>query len=633
MSNKSLRIKGKKSNNSFELIAIEILDNANSEYIKTLKKNEIYYFNNDYEITNDGIKYNPTVNIYNFSNDLSINISAIVGKNGSGKSTLVELLFLAINSISNCVEKGLSVIDKSLEGMSIYYKIDDVVYKISFSDKMKTKYLYKDDKFSYNSKAKIKNNLDIEKEFFYTIAVNYSQHSLNAKYMGDWLNKLFHKNDAYQTPIVIEPFRKDGNIDVNRQDELVKSRLLVNLLEPTNDDVNFRQLTEYLEAADLEFSLNINKVQFVFDDIGFNMYGKEYIEKYLIIFFNLLEIDINVNLDLSQNMQDDIVSNIALLYIFKKLINIILTYKQYKKYHFYLKDAQIYKFENHIEYFKNLMNDKSHITFKLRQAINFIKYKHIDINSETHIDDLSIKIAKIIENDIDEKIEFLLPPSFLKTELILQNKDSNEKILFHTLSSGEKQKIYSINSIMYHLTNINSVLDNFSKNLLGYRNINILLDEIELYFHPEMQREYINYLLNMIKLLKEQGRIENIESINFLFITHSPFILSDIPQNNVLFLRKDKNDTKTRIDTGTKTFGANIHDLLINGFFISETIGAYVKQQIDEILQVYNKKDMEKYIKNREKYRYIQNSLGEPYIANIISNYLEDLERIVNVKD
>jgi len=631
MNNKKLKSLIKQKN-KFEIIAIEIEKKANISQIKTLKENEIYYLNKNYTIDNDFIKYKEDIDIYNID-DLSINISAIVGKNGTGKSTLIELLFLAINTISSNVEHSLEVVNTDLEAISLYYNIDDTIYKISFGDNMKYQYKKEDNNFIYSSKEPIENNLKLEREFFYTIAVNYSQHSLNAKDMGEWLNQLFHKNDAYQTPIVIEPFRKDGNIDINRQDELVKSRLLINLLEPTDDEFNFRQLTEYLEADSLEFDINADKVQYVYKDIGFNMYGKEYIEKYLKIFFKIANIDIDIKLFDLSSIKDDIYFNIALLYIFKKLINITLTYKQYKKYHYFLKEKGIYKLDDHKSYFINLLKDTSHIIYKLRQAINFLRFRHIDIDKNTKIEDLSITISKIIEKYPNEKIEFLIPPSFLDTTIVLKNIQNEKEIPFYTLSSGEKQKIYSINSILYHLSNLDSVYGAYDKNLLRYKNVNIVLDEIELYFHPEMQREYISYLLKMIKLLKSQARLENIDSLNFIFVTHSPFILSDIVQNNVLFLNKDKEDIKTKTAIGTKTFGANIHDLLIDGFFISETIGAYVKEQIDEIVNVYQKKDVEKYKKNQARYIYIQENIGEPYIADIIKNYLDDLERLVNDKN
>lgn len=41
-----------------------------------------------------------------------------------------------------------------------------------------------------------------------------------------WLHGLFHKNDAYRTPLVITPFRREGNIDINNERKLAIERLV-----------------------------------------------------------------------------------------------------------------------------------------------------------------------------------------------------------------------------------------------------------------------------------------------------------------------------------------------------------------------------------------------------------------------
>lgn len=90
-------------------------------------------------------------------------------------------------------------------------------------------------------------------------------------------------------------------------------------------------------------------------------------------------------------------------------------------------------------------------------------------------------------------------------------KSNNDKIKFSSLSSGEKQQIYSINSIFYHLINLESIPKD--GNRISYEYINIILEEIELYFHPEYQRTYIYKLIEGIKKLN----LKKIKGINFIF--------------------------------------------------------------------------------------------------------------------
>ena len=48
----------------------------------------------------------------------------------------------------------------------------------------------------------------------------------------NWLNGIFHKNDGYQTPIVLSPFRTKGNIDINTENILSRERLITLLIMP-----------------------------------------------------------------------------------------------------------------------------------------------------------------------------------------------------------------------------------------------------------------------------------------------------------------------------------------------------------------------------------------------------------------
>ncbi|HAL82245.1 MAG TPA: hypothetical protein DCO83_08420 [Mucilaginibacter sp.] len=114
-----------------------------------------------------------------------------------------------------------------------------------------------------------KNDDIISDSFFYTIAVNYSIYSLNSKYIGDWIEPLFHKNDAYQTPIVINPMRTEGNININTENILVKQRMLANILEPVSNPqkskINLRYLTKDKVADKLKLTFNNNKLEFYQD--------------------------------------------------------------------------------------------------------------------------------------------------------------------------------------------------------------------------------------------------------------------------------------------------------------------------------------------------------------------------------
>jgi hypothetical protein len=118
-----------------------------------------------------------------------------------------------------------------------------------------------------------------------------------------------------------------------------------------------------------------------------------------------------------------------------------------------------------------------------------------------------------------------------------------------------------------------------------------------LYFHPNLQRKFIDELLKSIDFLK----LENITSLNIIFVTHSPFILSDIPSNNVMFLNIEKGKSLQELKK-KKTFGANIHELLMSNFFFDDgvLIGEFSKNKIEEIIDELNSvSNKDKLPKNR----------------------------------
>ena len=67
--------------------------------------------------------------------------------------------------------------------------------------------------------------------------------------------------------------------------------------------------------------------------------------------------------------------------------------------------------------------------------------------------------------------------------------------------------------------------------VIKYHYMNVIFDEVELYFHPEMQRQYTSIMLKTLRSVQ----FSNIRGINIMMVTHSPFVLSDIPDSNVLW--------------------------------------------------------------------------------------------------
>ena len=591
---------------SFKLLAIRPLKGCSARFLKNLEEDRIYKFYNDYSFfeNQDGkvteIKCEDSVpeNLYEKSG-LDIQISALVGKNGSGKSSLLELLYASCYVIA-ISQKILYDEMVDVEGLkvAIFYNIGNNYYEIEITNSEVKCYNINDE-----TKTTKENDEVLKDFFFYTIAVNYSLYGLNEKVLGNWISALFHKNDGYQTPLVINPYRREGNINVNSELHLAQTRLITNILLTDNkeilsgkeiDSVCFELDSKKYKDKKEKENIIVESSKATFDEI----YEKLYKENHI------LEKDKE-----KENPHFEDLMN----YILCKIKKISEVYKEYR---------DIAPFEGNKvsqKFLVKLVDDKSHITLKLRQVLNIIRFNLLEdkdskweekengvLHFKLKIDDFIKRIKEV--NTSNPKKDELIPIGCYRFIINVKNDTKNNDSVsnINVMSSGEQHLVHTMQSVLYHILNVNSV-HNSKESKNKYEYINIIFDEIELYFHPEYQRRFVFELLERLDSLKKGNHIPKIKGINILFCTHSPFILSDIPKQNVLFLGEKKD---------FKTFGANITTLLANSFFMENLIGEFAKNKINEVIRwiTQDKEDILKTIK----------LIDEPILRNkLIEMYYE----------
>lgn len=641
----------KTKRHNFKILAIKPLTGCNPKNLKSLAEEQLYKLDKNFhldEMTN--IEYKEDFNIYSL-NSMSLNFSAIVGKNGTGKSTLAELFIACINNVAFKVfsensDVKLGYVDSLFAELYFY---SDELYKFELKGNDIRVITYEEIKEGVFYKSEEAELLSLKFDsLFYSLLVNYSLHGLNQRYYeNDWLEKLFHKNDGYQTPIVIEPYRKNGTIDINVQDELVKTRLIHNLLSPSGSDDSFRVLKRSekkdYHAHSFKLCNNHSKIKDIKRE--YKRADSRDEEGHFLKLSDIVVGDLIEDLFREFECEDKVktLDDYGRNYLLRKLLLITLNNNKY--YEFFNLVKGEYKFLKTKKFIKAIRNDTSHRVAKLRRAINHYKFSLYNSTAKTYIiTEVSQAIEEILNESGDahlhnklpeDKLEFLLPPSFYYHHIYLEDETE-----FSSLSSGEKQIAYSLNSLTYHLRNLDSVL--IESERAKYNFVNIFLDEIELCFHPELQRIYLNELYKTLKRFDNES--EHINGINICFITHSPFVLSDIPDSNVLFLTHHNKYELLSVpfESTTKTFAANIHDLLNDGFFVSSTIGAFAErcikcildfdlevQQTDLSNEESKKKLEEKFHKEANKFRYIISSLGDSYIKPIMeSHFMAIVERL-----
>jgi len=662
---------------SFKLIAIRPLKGCSARFLKNLEEDRIYKFYNDYsfldendkevktggnKITKIQCKNSVPETLYEKSG-LDIQISALVGKNGSGKSSLLELLYAScyviaskkgilpnIDSVSKEIEEiepseypternieffkdveklipisyqnthikinyttenqkreALNFKKKQIEDIykelyvEIFYEIEGEYYRILLSPSHSNVEIYN-----------ISNNKTITDFKFYNIVINYSMYGLNENILGDWVSDLFHKNDGYQTPIVINPYRREGNIDVNIELHLAQTRLITNILLTDN-----REILSGKEIDSVYFELDINKNKPEKQDISVKSNYSTFNKVYNVLY------DSN-NYYLEEGEEKKIPHfEVLMNYVLCKVKKISEVYKEYK-------DIPPFKGnEISIIFLKKLREDKSHITLKLRQVLNIIRFNLlIDDNDskwekkedgvlhfELKIDDLIKRIKRVDTSNL--KKDELIPIGCYRFIINVKNDTNNNDSVsnINVLSSGEQHLLHTMPSVLYHILNVNSVHSSEVEKI-KYEYINIIFDEIELYFHPEYQRRFVFELLERLDSLKKGGNIDNIKGINILFCTHSPFILSDIPKENVLFLGGEMD---------FKTFGANITTSLASSFFMEYLIGEFAKTKITNIIEKLNRISNDKEDdNNKENILKTIRLIDEPILRNkLIEMYYE----------
>ncbi len=672
---------------TFKLLAIRPLQNCDKRFLKNLQKGTIYKFYNEYTFLDvdeneietgdkDVVKvtFEKSIPEDLYSTDeLSINISALVGKNGSGKSTLLELFYASCYVIasrkqilkdnayymqlfeeSENRDKRFIKLAQEIESVyddlnvEFFYQVGDDIYGVRLeafniyhfiikgsNDRfIKTNFYPNNPEFAiYPDNEKLDSNLRfvLNDVFFYTISINYSLYGLNDKILGNWATELFHKNDGYQTPLVVNPFRKEGNIDVNNELHLAQTRLFTNILLSNNEEILYKKeidtivfqidVEKYIDKIDENLDLlfdnfkkerGLDNVNF-FTDVYNSLYGGQ--EYGNIVPFTTPRPNFEY----------------LVKYLFRKIIKISQVYSEYDG-DILIEDDKVI-FANFFTFLSKLKVDRSHITLKLRQTLNIIRFNILSENEQANKYEIwskddkgnfffRIKIDRLIERinvfyENKFSYEELIPIGCYDTIIwVANNKNDADTISnLDILSSGEQHLLHSIQSILYHILNINSVWGSKTQKI-KYQYINVILDEIELYFHPEFQRIFLFELRNKIKNLK----INNIKGFNIIFCTHSPFILSDIPKECTLKL--DEGEIKPSFKENT--FGANIHDLLDDDFYLSNGfMGEFAKNRILSLISYLDRENEEKkifenYSWNKENSLEFINIVGEPILQSTL---------------
>ena len=599
----------------------------------------VYLWIEEYKnIKNQGFNFSPrfdckfdgkNLTIDNKSKDYvnifpkNINVSAIVGKNGAGKSTIQKLIFLLIflkkyenfeadNPIDAEKEDAIIEIFKNdiFKNKNIFLIVntDTGLKKISLLQSIQNYDNPKIYPFKSNTKTcplqSQYTELKPDEIDFFSIHFHYMIDTWFDGYhtADDWTLNLYHRVDRFETPLLLEPYKghkKDNQyIDISNI-EYLNNQHMFDFYGQLTDKLEFNK---FFNPDSIWMMINTNKLIGKFEKFDGFPIERETIKI------------ITDYIDDVVKPENEKLIEINKLYVISKIIHT-------DNASLFNEDFKPEQIRNKIINFADSHEFKDYISgFDISNILNTTGL------NETKKLEACVEFDKVIKDStkLEQYKGFLvLGPRNNQTNTIKKVRDVFDKLLpwvevehydndigYSSLSSGEKAFLNFAMNLLYQIGNI--------KRNAHYKTINLFLDEVEYSLHPEWQREFLNLVLFLLKNFNDLH-------FNLFYATHSPFLLSDIPKENVIFLEKGK-----QVDPKIETFGANIHTLLSHGFFMKDGLmGEFAKEKINKAIKYLNQKTL-----NEDEINYCENIIsivGEPILKRQLQKML-DSKRLSEVE-
>ncbi len=559
-------------------------------------------------------------------------VTAIVGENGSGKTNFSEYLNYNLAHVDNGglsysgrKSQGIIVIDKIIfihEKIELKNKneLEDLGYKISHFEKVPldisqnekrwwemamNKYIYYSPVFDFRITDHIENLINISTSYL----INYdiyqsSKYKINHSSYGskEKTDSLYahYRNEKIRESDIILEYSEVNRLIPNIPSTIylyidkLKENKLLEIPYYSKEDIkkdskkgnikrSFSELTNlesrYNQIQDWEEYKNDKK-----EETGYEFYTipadirKESFRSLFLI--NFLKIFLSIeNISFKEGFAEKFINGDKFKINDNKIESDLIKLRENLSHLISLSDWL--ETENRIPNGSYNWEDQADKTFDMFRELSFT----ID----------SPKKRKLIKHLIEQ------------VRLLLHGNTHFYYEFEHELSSGQQ---YLLNFYSRFFWAKNQILE-IEKGDLGIKGerIIIFIDEGEIALHPEWQRKYFKLITEYLSDLFKDREIQ------LIITTHSPFVLSDLPKENIIFLEKDDKGMAVQSSLERdKTFGANIYTLLSDSFFMENgTIGEFAKEKIEWVLKELDKEGSIKDDKLID-IDFIIDNIGEPLI-------------------
>ncbi|MGE6602701.1 AAA family ATPase [Lysinibacillus fusiformis] len=523
----------------------------------------------------------------------SFDISALVGENGSGKSTILDFL------VQIMTDTGLN----------------DYIIIYSHNNK-----LYKDYRFSSNLQLdfQTKNKFSIETRNFYH--ANYLTVFFSNIFDVRFLNSNFSEDTEEIINISTNALlSRHENVNEFMYEELQRQIFFVNKYKKKYDINRIIELPTKIKIENKDrISVKRKKYRYINDEeiqifssnnlkkskIFKSKFQLNFIESYMLEIESILkESSISIPLEVLQRI---VSSTIKIAKNEKDFMNIL--------------NGNLNKSAAELFLKLNFMNEVKELSDKYLQLYNLFSKLKIELRIKYEIDLITGEdiIYEYIEIDstLSASKEFInvYINEFLDYDFL--------KFSWLELSSGQFSFLTLFSRFAYTIEKL-AKPEKYNSYLL-------LIDEGDLYFHPQLQKDWLYYFVKMVDVIFKGD-------IQVILTTHSPFVLSDIPNTNVTFLSREsesRNGFIKGLEGSPRTFAANISELLSNSFFIREgLIGQFAKERINSCIRWLLDASPTSVYKERDSIIKFIDLIGEPLLRNKVYDIYKSKLKLFDTQD
>ncbi|MGT2731824.1 AAA family ATPase [Streptococcus ruminantium] len=578
---------------------------------ENLISKQIFHFSDEYTINfdwNETITINKNPNyIAEFYGENVTNITAIVGINGVGKTTLLNFIGFKFSERKEFLSKY---------EYFIFYELDESIF-IEFNNKHAIKQIIFNNQIIKTNDgliADIKTVLLRKQGNTYHITDNVPNGSINYIFKKYHQYSFSENNDEFDTLfgnnlITRYLYQPPSNYNVIQAFRFLK----INDFFPSNKIMKYRiSYWSYDELQSLLIDKGIYIKGFFEPPKLLLTLGKDDLQSHFIN--QIVDFLINLMLTLKEGY-----------YFWNEELEVLLL-KQIHKYLalnfqsiqidiLYLKTDETSKILQ--DYFRhNFPQVNIDNNYQITDFINFsikamqLLWKtsdHLEVDNNSFIIDFSSETKEI--NDFLMGYRKLLHCNKINSKGIVVFPEDNLFFKLHELSStGEENLIQFLGQLIELISNAES------------GNHIILIDEIDESFHPSWSNKMVQLLsLCCTYFLDTASPSYQNATFQFIITTHSPFILSDIKNHNVISLKEYNGKV---ISKQVDTFAKNIQRIIYEEMETSDIYGSFAQSKLNKIINILNQPTISPTLIEQTKIE-IQ-TINEPIIRNKLNQMLSE---------